>query len=170
MTIFWWQYLMTLRQFLTIGKTVLETWHLRHWLQFWQLRTWIQSIILTWQLIVTLDSIRNSCDVYNRTSGALCQKTPKLRKEHRRTSASGMETQDSSCVHLYSPGYRYRINDGLYGAADIGGRYGLVLGPIRVLSARQARAVAVVFTPWSSGQPIGWRCMHHTHMHQDQGS
>ena len=64
MTIFWWQYLMTLRQFLTIGKTVLETWHLRHWLQFWQLRTWIQSIILTWQLIVTLDSIRNSCDVF----------------------------------------------------------------------------------------------------------
>ena len=48
---------------LTIGKTVLETWHLRHWLQFWQLRTWIQTIILTWQLIVTLDSIRNSCDV-----------------------------------------------------------------------------------------------------------
>ena len=60
---FWWQYLMTLRQFLTIGKTVLETWHLRHWLQFWQLRTWIQSTILTWQLIVTLDSIRNSCVV-----------------------------------------------------------------------------------------------------------
>ena len=49
--------------FLTIWKTVLETWHLRHWLQFWQLRTWIQTIILTWQLIVTLDSIRNSCDV-----------------------------------------------------------------------------------------------------------
>ena len=48
---------------LTIGKTVLETWHLRHWLQFWQLRTWIQTIILTWQLIVTLDSIRNSCNV-----------------------------------------------------------------------------------------------------------
>ena len=47
---------------LTIGKTVLETWHLRHWLQFWQLRTWIQTIILTWQLIVTLDSIRSSCD------------------------------------------------------------------------------------------------------------
>ena len=49
--------------FLRIGKTVLESWHLRHWLQFWQLRTWIQTIILTWQLIVTLDSIRNSCDV-----------------------------------------------------------------------------------------------------------
>ena len=49
---------------LTIGKTVLETWHLRHWLQFWQLRTWIQTIILTWQLIVTLDSIHNSCDVW----------------------------------------------------------------------------------------------------------
>ena len=54
-----------LPSFLTIWKTVLETWHLRHWLQFWQLRTWIQTIILTWQLIVTLDSIRNSCDVYN---------------------------------------------------------------------------------------------------------
>ena len=54
-----------LPSFLTIGKTVLETWHLRHWLQFWQLRTWIQTIILTWQLIVTLDSIRNSCDVLN---------------------------------------------------------------------------------------------------------
>ena len=51
---------------LTIGKTVLETWHLRHWLQFWQLKTWIQTIILTWQLIVTLDSIRNSCDVFNQ--------------------------------------------------------------------------------------------------------
>ena len=55
--------LIILRQILTIGKTVLETWHLRHWLQFWRLRTWIQSIIVTWQLIVTLDSIRNSCDV-----------------------------------------------------------------------------------------------------------
>ena len=53
-----------LPSFLTIGKTVLETWHLRHWLHFWQLRTWIQTIILTWQLIVTLDSIRNSCDVW----------------------------------------------------------------------------------------------------------
>ena len=40
-----------------------DLWHLRHWLQFWQLRTWIQTIIVTWQLIVTLDSIRNSCDV-----------------------------------------------------------------------------------------------------------
>ena len=29
------------------------------------MRTWIQTIILTWQLIVTLDSIRNSCDVYD---------------------------------------------------------------------------------------------------------
>ena len=55
--------LIILRQILTIEKTVLETWHLRHWLQFWRLRTWIQSIIVTWQLIVTLDSIRNSCDV-----------------------------------------------------------------------------------------------------------
>ena len=43
---------------------ILETWHLRHWLQFWQLRTWIQSIIFTWHLIVTLDSIRNFCDVW----------------------------------------------------------------------------------------------------------
>ena len=51
---------------LTIGKTVLETWHLRHWLQFWQLRTWIQTIILTWQLIATLGSIRNSCDVFKQ--------------------------------------------------------------------------------------------------------
>ena len=33
------------------------------WRQFWHLRTWIQTIIVTWQLIVTLDSIRNSCDV-----------------------------------------------------------------------------------------------------------
>ena len=53
-----------LPSFLTIGKTVLETWHLRHWLHFWQLRTWIQTIILIWQCIVTLDSIRNSCDVF----------------------------------------------------------------------------------------------------------
>ena len=52
-----------LRQFLTNGKTVLETRHLRHWVQFWRLSSWIQAIILTWQLIVTLDSIRNSCDV-----------------------------------------------------------------------------------------------------------
>ena len=67
---FWWQFLTILNslnnfgQFFAIGKAVPETWHLRHWLQFWQLRTWIQSIILTWQLIVTLDSIRNSCDVF----------------------------------------------------------------------------------------------------------
>ena len=38
-------------------------------LQFWQLRTWIQTIILTWQLILTLDSIRNSCDVYYSEMG-----------------------------------------------------------------------------------------------------
>ena len=38
-------------------------WHLRHWLQYWQLRTWNHDIFVTWQLIVTLDSIRNSCDV-----------------------------------------------------------------------------------------------------------
>ena len=55
--------LIILRQILTIWRTVWETWHLRHRLQFWRLRTWIQSIIVTWQLIVTLDSIRNSCDV-----------------------------------------------------------------------------------------------------------
>ena len=64
----WWQFCFIFYphfwpSFLTIWKTVLETWHLRHWLQFWQLRTWIQTIIFTWQLIVTLDSIRNSCDV-----------------------------------------------------------------------------------------------------------
>ena len=50
-------------QFLTISDNIdnpRDFWLLRHWLQFWQLRTWIQSIILTWQLIVTLDSIRNS--------------------------------------------------------------------------------------------------------------
>ena len=41
-----------------------DLWHLRHWLQFWQLRTWIMTIFVTWQLIVTLDSIRNSCDVF----------------------------------------------------------------------------------------------------------
>ena len=50
--------------------------------------------------------------------------------------------------------------DSLYGAADIGCWYGLVPGPIRVLCARQARAAAVVFTPRSSGQPIGWRRQH----------
>ena len=55
--------LIILRQILTIWRTVWETWHLRHRLQFWRLRTWIQSIIVTWQLIVTLDSIHNSCDV-----------------------------------------------------------------------------------------------------------
>ena len=56
-----------LRQFstiLTIEKTVPgDFWHLRHWLQFWQLRCWIQTISITWQLIVTLDSNCNSCDV-----------------------------------------------------------------------------------------------------------
>ena len=57
--------LIILRQILTIWRTVWETWHLRHRLQFWRLRTWIQSIIVTWQLIVTLDSIHNSCDVLN---------------------------------------------------------------------------------------------------------
>ena len=55
--------LIILRQILTIWKTVWETWHLRHRLQFWRLRAWIQSIIVNWQLIVTLDSIHNSCDV-----------------------------------------------------------------------------------------------------------
>ena len=40
-----------------------DLWPLGHWLQFWQLRTWIHEIFVTWQLIVTLDSIRNSCDV-----------------------------------------------------------------------------------------------------------
>ena len=38
--------------------------HLRHWLQYWQLRTWINDNLCTWQLIVTLDSICNSCDVF----------------------------------------------------------------------------------------------------------
>ena len=45
--------------------------HLRHWLQFWQLRTWIMTIFVTWQSIVTLDSIRNSCDV-------LCEVFPNI--------------------------------------------------------------------------------------------
>ena len=40
-----------------------DLWYLRHWSQFWQLKTWIQTIIVIWHLIVTLDSIRNSCDV-----------------------------------------------------------------------------------------------------------
>ena len=42
-----------------------DLWHLRHWLQFWQLRTWIHDNFVTWQLRVTLDSIRHSCDVLN---------------------------------------------------------------------------------------------------------
>ena len=50
--------------FLTILQR--QSWrlqHLRHWLHFWQLRTWIQTIFVTWQIRVTLDSISNSCDV-----------------------------------------------------------------------------------------------------------
>ena len=92
----------------------------------------------------TLDTKVTSCELVQRN-------------EHRWTI--GKETQDNSCAHVYSPGYRYGVTDSLYGAADIGSRYGLVPGPIRVLSARQARAAAVVFTPQSSGQPIGWRCL-----------
>ena len=88
------------------------------------------------------------------------------RNEHRWTI--GKETQDNSCAHVYSPGYRYGLTDSLYGAADIGSRYGLVPGPIRVLSARQARAAAVVFTPRSSGQPIGWRCLNFPFFHSPQ--
>ena len=42
-------------------KTFAMLWHLRHWLQYWQLRTWIYDNL--WHLIVTLDSIHNSCDV-----------------------------------------------------------------------------------------------------------
>ena len=34
--------------------------------KFWQLRTWIQTIFVTWQLRVTLDSIHNSCDVFKK--------------------------------------------------------------------------------------------------------
>ena len=41
-----------------------DLWDLRHWLQFGQLRTWFMTIFVTWQLRVTLDSIRNSCDVF----------------------------------------------------------------------------------------------------------
>ena len=64
--------LIILRQILTIWRTVWETWHLRHRLQFWRLRTWIQSVIVTWQLIVTLDSIRNSCDVFKHKLDYSC--------------------------------------------------------------------------------------------------
>ena len=40
---------------------------LRHWLQFnWEPE--FMTIFVTWQLIVTLDSIRNSCDVFKRAS------------------------------------------------------------------------------------------------------
>ena len=94
---------------------------------------------------------------YRIKKGIFSTLYPNNRNEHRWTI--GKETQDNSCAHVYSPGYRYEVTDSLYGAADIGGRYGLVPGPIRVLSARQARAAAVVFTPRSSGQPIGWRCL-----------
>ena len=47
-------------------KSFAMLWHLRHWLQYRQLRTWIHDILcfVIWQLIVTLDSIRNSGDVF----------------------------------------------------------------------------------------------------------
>ena len=48
-----------------------DLWHLRHWLQFWQLRTRIQTIFVTWQLRVTLDSICNSCDVCVRSGSQI---------------------------------------------------------------------------------------------------
>ena len=43
-----------------------DLWPLRHWLQFWQLRTWIHDNLSELTIIVTLDSIRNSCDVLFR--------------------------------------------------------------------------------------------------------
>ena len=49
-----------------------DLWNLRHWLQLWQLTTWIMTTFVTWQLIVTLDSIRNSCDVFVWTTYIIC--------------------------------------------------------------------------------------------------
>ena len=50
---------------LTIEKTILETcdiWDTDYNSDNWELE--FMTIFVTWQLIVTLDSIRNSCDVY----------------------------------------------------------------------------------------------------------
>ena len=46
-----------------------DLWHLRYWLQYWEPR--FMTIFVTWELIVTLDSIRNSCDVFSKRSGML---------------------------------------------------------------------------------------------------
>ena len=50
-------------------------WHLRRWLQYWQLRTWINDNLCTWQLIVTLDTIHNSCNVYGLNGGGKDEKS-----------------------------------------------------------------------------------------------
>ena len=50
--------------FLTIEKTILETcdiWDTDYNFDNWEPE--FMTIFVTWQLIVTLDSIRNSCDV-----------------------------------------------------------------------------------------------------------
>ena len=46
-------------------KQTRDLWHLRHWFQYWQLRVWINDnpCYLTINCVVTLDSLRNSCDV-----------------------------------------------------------------------------------------------------------
>ena len=41
-----------------------DLWHLRHWLHSDNWEPEFMTIIVIWQLIVTLDSIRNSCDVF----------------------------------------------------------------------------------------------------------
>ena len=71
---FWWQFLMTIFEDNFWWQCLSTIFVNNFWWKFlmtpfddnfqWQLRTWIQTIILTWQLIVTLDSIRNSCDVF----------------------------------------------------------------------------------------------------------
>ena len=54
---------------LAIEKTILETcdiWHTDYNFDNWEPE--FMTIFVTWQLIVTLDSIRNSCDVFHNIS------------------------------------------------------------------------------------------------------
>ena len=54
---------LTIRVFTTLQSDPRDLWPLRHLIRG------IMTIFVTWQLIVTLDSIRNSCDVYTLKQG-----------------------------------------------------------------------------------------------------
>ena len=66
----WRQLLLPFKMILTIEKTILETsdiWGIEN-SDNWEPE--FMTIFVTWQLIVTLDSIRNSCDVFTLFSNS----------------------------------------------------------------------------------------------------